>query len=136
MADLSVAVKRVVNAPIERVFKAWTEPGQMEKWYGPEGMTTTDTASDNRVGGKYRFTMKSPRQEFKQAGEYLEFDEPNKIVFTWGDKTKVSVEFRKVNDNSTEVSLLHTGFADEASLGTHDQGWNSTFNKLAEYFAN
>lgn len=136
MGDLSVTVTRVVKAPIDRVFKAWTDPAQMEQWYGPEGMATVDAASNNRVGGKYRFTMKSDSQEFKQAGEYLEFDEPNKIVFTWGDKTRVSVEFKQVGDNSTEVSLLHTGFADKQSLGMHDQGWNSTFNKLAEHFAN
>lgn len=136
MSDLTVTVTRVIKAPIERVFQVWTEPQQMEQLYGPEDTETTDAASDNRVGGKYRFTMKVNGQEFKISGEYLEFDEPNKLVFTWGENTTVSIEFKKLDDNTTEVSLIHSGFDSEQSRDQHEQGWKSTLNKLVKHLTN
>lgn len=136
MAELIVEVKRVINAPIEKVFSAWVEPEQMKQWYSPEGMTTPDATSENRKGGKYTVLMKMGDQEFPMHGEYLEFDEPNKLVFTWNQADSiVAVNFKKLDEDKTEVVLRHTGFADEQSRIQHDDGWVGTFNKLEKYFS-
>ncbi len=144
MADLVVEVKRVINASIEEVFKAWTEPEQMKQWYSPEGMTTPEAASDNKKGGKYHVQMKMGEQKFDMHGKYLEYEEPNpstssgqaKLVFTWNhDDSVVRVDFKKLDDNKTEVALKHTGFANEQSRAQHDEGWVGTFNKLGKFFS-
>ncbi|HSX18482.1 MAG TPA: SRPBCC domain-containing protein [Candidatus Saccharimonadales bacterium] len=135
MAELTVEVKRVINAPIDKVFRAWTEPKQMKQWYSPEGMTTPEASSENHKGGKYHVQMKMGDQIIDMDGEYLEFSEPNKLVFTWGHgSTTVSVDFKKVDENKTEVALKHTGFVDEESRAQHDDGWVGTFNKLEKFF--
>ncbi len=136
MAELSVELKRVINAPIEKVFRAWVTPAQMKQWYSPEGMTTPAASSDAEAGGKYMVTMKMGEQKFDMAGKYLEFDEPNKLVFTWNhDDSVVSVHFKKVDEGRTELTLKHTGFANEKSRGEHDEGWKGTLNKLEKYLA-
>lgn len=132
---LKVSVKRTINAPVADVFKAWVDPEIMKQWYSPAGMSTTKTKSDPTVGGKYEVTMAMGDQEFNNSGKYLEIDEPNKLVFTWNkDDSIVTVLFTEVEDGKTEVSLTHTGFADEASQKQHEQGWIGCLESLqAQY---
>ena len=135
MQDLSVEVSKVINAPIEKVFKAWIDPAQMSQWYHPEGMTTTDVANNAVKDGKYTFVMKWGDKTFPHKGKYLEVDEPNRLVFTWNDeKSTVAIDFTQVGDNQTEVRLVHAGFADEQSHGNHSKGWVGTLNNLDKYF--
>ncbi len=136
MAELAVEVKKVINAPIEKVFKAWVEPEQMKQWYSPEGMTTPSASSDAKTGGKYSVAMKMGDQTFNQSGKYLEVDEPNKLVFTWNNESSVvTVDFKKLGDNKTEVALRHSGFSDEQMRDQHDDGWKGTLSKLEKYFS-
>ncbi len=135
MAELVVEVKRVINAPIEKVFKAWVEPEQMKQWYSPEGMTTPAASSDVRVGGAYSVTMKMGDQDHVQTGKYLEINEPNKLVFTWNkDDSVVTVDLKKLDENRTELTLKHVGFVSEESRRQHDDGWVGTINKLEKHF--
>jgi uncharacterized protein YndB with AHSA1/START domain len=136
MAELVVEVKKVINVPIEKAFRAWVEPAEMKQWYSPMGMTTPEASSDARKGGKYAVQMKGETQTFTNSGEYLEFDEPNKLVFTWNDKDSVvTVNFKKIDENKTEVSLHHVGFANEESRAQHNDGWVGVFEKLEKHFA-
>ncbi len=142
MDDKKVVVSRVFNAPIEKVFKAWVDAEQMKKWYSPEGMTTPDAGSEQKKDGRYHVTMHMGEQEFKMQGTYLEYDEPNKLVFTWeasmsedNKPTTVTISFKTVQGNKAEVRLIHSGFADEGSRAQHDQGWIGTFNKLEKYLS-
>ncbi len=135
MAELAVQLKKVINAPIEKVFKAWIEPEQMKQWYSPEGMSTPAATSEARAGGQYTVTMKMGDKTFDMSGKYLEFDEPNRLVFSWNhDDSVVTVDFKKLADDKTEVSLKHTGFANEQSRAQHDDGWVGTLDKLAKHF--
>ena len=60
---LSLEVKRVIKAPRDRVYAAWTDPAQLRTWFGPEGVQTRDLAADVRVGGKYRWDVINPEGE-------------------------------------------------------------------------
>jgi uncharacterized protein YndB with AHSA1/START domain len=136
MAELVVEVKKVVNAPIEKAFKAWVDADEMKQWYSPTGMTTPEASSDARKGGKYRVLMQRGDQKFDNSGEYLEIDEPNKLVFSWNDKDSVvTVDFKKVDENKTEVSLRHVGFASEESRAQHNEGWVGVLEKMEKHFA-
>lgn len=144
MEDISkVILKRIIHAPIDDVFDAWTTPSEMKKWYSPEGMSTTEATSESNKDGKYTVTMKVGETTFQMHGKYIEFDRPYKLVFTWesampkDDKPSiVSVEFKKISENITEVSLTHSGFGSKEDRDQHDVGWNGTINKLEKYIGN
>ena len=59
-ADREIVVSRVIGAPRELVFEAFTEVRHLSQWWGPEGFTTTTRAFDFRVGGVWDFVMHGP----------------------------------------------------------------------------
>ena len=70
-------IERVFDAPRALVFKAWTEPERMVRWFGPQGFTTTVLKADFRPGGDYRFHMRSPEgADHWLQGVYREVVEP------------------------------------------------------------
>src|ERR1700710_1907653 len=76
-----MVVTRVFDAPRELVWKAWTDPKYVMRWWGPKGFTTPVCQMDFRVGGKSLFCMKTPDgQEFWNAVAYHEIVLHEKIV--------------------------------------------------------
>ena len=57
-ADCEIVSSRVINFPIDLVFRAWTEPDHLKNWWGPAGFTNTFYEFDLRVGGRWRFMVK------------------------------------------------------------------------------
>lgn len=55
--DCEIVSARIVNAAIEKVFSAWSDPEHLKNWWGPKGFTNTFHEFDFRVGGKWVFTM-------------------------------------------------------------------------------
>jgi uncharacterized protein YndB with AHSA1/START domain len=80
-----LVVTRIIDAPLELVWKAWTEPEHVMKWWGPRHYTSPSAKIDLREGGKFIFSMRAPQeqggQEHYTAGiykkiiplQYLEF---------------------------------------------------------------
>ncbi|MFB5650605.1 SRPBCC family protein [Leptospira wolffii] len=78
-----LVLERIVDVPRELVWKAWTTPAHILKWFTPAPWTTIDCELDLRAGGIFRTTMKSPEgQEFPNMGSYLEVVENERLVFT------------------------------------------------------
>lgn len=80
-------ISRVFNAPRELVWRAWTEPEIIKKWWGPEGFSAPTIEVDLRVGGKYVFAMQGPEgsewdKVMHSAGIYKEIIPMEKIVVT------------------------------------------------------
>ncbi|MDX1521417.1 MAG: SRPBCC domain-containing protein [Anaerolineae bacterium] len=132
-------VSRVFAAPRSKVFRAWTEPDILRRWWGPKGATTPVIEMDLQVGGRYRFGMKYPdRDIFYVKGVYREVQVPEKLVFTWrwespdmdfGDSL-VTIEFHEQN-GGTEVTLRHEGFPNEEVCRNHEIGWQTFFDNFA-----
>lgn len=129
---------RVFDAPLERVFEAFTEPAELAKWWGPHGFTTPEIHLDLRVGGSYRFTMQPPDGEaFHLSGAFLEIHPPARPSFTfrWDEpdpddrETVVSLSLDSVGGVTT-VSLSQGQFATEGRLELHREGWSDSFDKL------
>ena len=81
---LSLEIKRLIKAPRDRVYAAWTDPAQLKQWFGPEKVQTRDLIADARVGGKFRWDLTNPEGEKMTChGEYRELQPDKKIVFTW-----------------------------------------------------
>ncbi|WP_194763103.1 SRPBCC family protein [Microbacterium sp. UFMG61] len=76
--NLTMTVVADLAAPIERVWDAYTDPRQLERFWGPPGWPATFTAWDHTVGGKANYTMNGPRGE-KASGtwEFLRIDSPH-----------------------------------------------------------
>jgi uncharacterized protein YndB with AHSA1/START domain len=145
--DATLILTRMLNAPQERAFKAWTSPEHIQEWMRPEpGLGVTVASVDLRVGGKYRIQMKTPDGEFFTAvGVFKEVKAPERLVYTWdfekdgsgaefgeveGKESLVTIEFLKRGER-TELVLTHSRFATVESRDNHAQGWG----KLAESFA-
>ena len=133
-------ITRTFDAPRERVFRAWTEPEQLVKWWGPKGCTVPEHSIDVRVGGAWRTTMRSSEgNEHVVAGVYREITPPERLVFTWawetegprGHETVVTIELRE-RDGGTELQLTQELFETETSRDMHNQGWSSCMECLDE----
>ncbi|NJM40137.1 MAG: SRPBCC family protein [Anaerolineae bacterium] len=82
--ELSVTMSREFNAERERVWKVYTDPELIPRWWGPRYLTTTVDKMDLRVGGVWRYIQKDPDgNTFAFNGVYKEIDPPNRLVSTF-----------------------------------------------------
>ena len=80
--DREIVLTRVVDAPRELVFEAWTKPEHAMKWFGPKGFTCTLHEMDVRVGGRWRFDMFAPDGKlYPNRIEYLEIVPNERLVY-------------------------------------------------------
>ena len=76
-------ISRVINAPPEKLFRAWTEPDLIVQWFTPAPWKTVKAETDLRPGGASLIVMRGPDgNEFPNRGVYLEIIKNKKIVFT------------------------------------------------------
>jgi uncharacterized protein YndB with AHSA1/START domain len=142
-ADRTLVIERVFKASPEKVFKAWTNPAILVKWWGPEGFDTPECKMDVRAGGEYRTTMVSPDgKSHTVSGIYREISPPNRLVMTWGweedgqrgHETIIEVTFEPASPG-TKMRLVQSVFESENSRDMHNQGWTSSFNDLERILA-
>ena len=137
MTDLatSLVIRRALNAPVDRVFKAWTDPKLMQRWFCP-GQMTAHVDADPRVGGAYRIEMREASGETHTvAGTYQEIAENARLVFSWrweGSQmeTIVRVDFKASGSNQTDLTIVHSGFDGEDTRDKHNAGWTACLDKL------
>lgn len=83
-----LVVTRIIDAPIEKVWKAWTDPEQVMRWWGPKDYISPACKIDFRVGGKYIFSMRAPKdqggQDYYTAGVYKKIVPMERLLFTQG----------------------------------------------------
>lgn len=80
---LDLVLERVVDVPIELVWKSWTTPELIKRWFAPLPWTTVDCEIDLRPGGLFRTVMRSPEgEEFPNVGCFLEVVENERLVWT------------------------------------------------------
>ena len=101
--ERAVVITRVFDAPRSLVFKAWTDPEHLMRWWGPHGFTISSCKMDLRAGGAWRICMRGPDgHEDRQQGVFREIVEPERLVFTYafeneagkpGHQTIVTVTF-------------------------------------------
>jgi uncharacterized protein YndB with AHSA1/START domain len=80
--DRTIVSSRLIAAPREKVFRAWTEPEHLRQWWGPAGFTNTFQEFDLKPGGHWRFVMHSPNGvDFANHSVFVEMVKPERIVF-------------------------------------------------------
>ncbi len=82
-SDREFVISRMFDAPRALVFKAWTDPNQMARWWGPRTFMNPVCEMDVRPGGAYRIVMRSPEGvNYPIKGVYREIVVPERIVMT------------------------------------------------------
>lgn len=80
-SDREFVATRVFDVPRERLFRAWTDPDQLARWWGPKGFTNTFQEFDPRPGGSWRFVMRGPNGvEHPNENVFVEIAEPERLV--------------------------------------------------------
>ena len=145
-----LVIHRVIDLPIEKVWKALTSSEEFKKWWGPEGFTCPYSQMEARVGGRYLNCMRGPDgKEFWSAGEVKEYVPNKKLVITdhfanekgeyvpasrynmpgnWPIELLITFELEEA-DGATKLVLHHEGIPEEM-YEECKLGWNQSFDKL------
>lgn len=132
----SLTLKRRINASPARVYAAWTDPGQVARWWGPEGAVVLRAEIDLRVGGRFRkITRTLDGEEHEVSGVYRELVPEKKLVFTWAWRTtpqrqSLVTVLLKEEHGGTLLTLIHEQFFDEAARDRHRFGWTGALDSL------
>ena len=136
----SLTLQRHIKAPPASVYRAWTEPAQMMRWWGPSGATSV-AETDMRVGGRFRVVFRTDdAEEHEVSGTYQEVVPDERLVFTWAWRSTpereslVSLRFEG-EAGGTLLTLTHERFFDEAARDGHRAGWTKSLGRLEQLFA-
>lgn len=148
-SDRELVLTRLIDAPREKLFRAWTEPALVKQWFAPLPWTTPEVQLDARAGGSSRFVMRSPEgQDFPNEGVYLEVVKNEKIVFTdaytsaWVPSQKpfftAIITFEDEGGKTRYTARArHWTVADKEAhekMGFHE-GWGQCADQLSELVA-
>jgi uncharacterized protein YndB with AHSA1/START domain len=139
---LELMVSRLIDAPRELVFRAWTQQEHAARWWGPQGFTTVSCQLDATPGGAYRVAMRAPDGKVHiKRGNYREVVAPERLVFSYawedangnpGHEMCITVTFQ-AQDGKTLLTLRQTGFADLPERDSHRGGWTTCVERFAGY---
>lgn len=146
-SNKELVLTRVLNAPRELVFKAWTEEKHMKQWWGPHGYSNPVCELDARVGGAIHIQMEGPTGNHPMSGIFKEIVQPEKLVFTalvpdgkggvvlenlntvtfeaQGNKTKMTLRVEVLQSTDEAVPML-------AGMKV---GWSQSLEKLEALLA-
>jgi uncharacterized protein YndB with AHSA1/START domain len=138
-----VRVTRIIDAPRDQVFRAWTDAEQIRRWWGPGEFTCPEAEVDLRPGGTYRLAMQPTAGDpFIVGGTYREVVPPELLVYTWrwetgpaadGSESLVTVEFFS-RGARTELVITHTDFPDSHGPAPYEMGWGGGLDKFERLF--
>ncbi|MFF5960693.1 SRPBCC family protein [Streptomyces luteogriseus] len=143
-SELSVHMRRVLDASRPAVFRALTDPRELARWWGPDGFTIPSAESDLRPGGAYRIAMRPPEGDpFHLVGEFLRVEPPQRLAYTfrWEDpdpedrETVVTLSLHDIGPARSELILDQGDFASERRRALHEEGWSQGLGKLGELLA-
>ena len=142
-SQVKLVLNKQINAPVEKVYEAWTNPQMIMQWFGPSPeMTAHNAQVDLKVGGEYSIHIKSPEDNSSHnvGGHYEEIVPNKKLVFSWKwedgqETTQVTVEFHNEGDDKTLLTLTHRGFSEQEFADKHTQGWTGCLANLCAQYA-
>lgn len=138
--DREITSTRTFNAPRELVWKMWTEPEHIVKWWGPNGFTTTIHKMDVQPGGEWNFIMHGPDgTDYLNKCTYIEVAPPKLLIYDHvsGPKFRMHARFED-RGNTTEIAIRMLFDSAElrnkvaAEFGAVE-GLNQTLGRLATY---
>lgn len=151
-AQGTLTITRVIDAPRELVWQAWTEAEHLMQWWSPKHYTTPHCKIDLRIGGQYHTAMRSAEgHDVWTTGTYREVDSPSRLVFTdsfadeqgnivdaaelgFGDMPREMLVVVTLEDldGKTRLTLEHRGVPAGAMSDGTAMGWSESFDKLEQ----
>jgi len=138
---LTLVVRRTVRASAARLFEAWTDPGQLRRWWGPPEVACIGAEIDLKVGGHYRIgNAFADGSVLWISGAFERIEPPRLLVYTWcvepagAGLERVTIRFDE-KDGTTDICVIHERIADPAVRASHERGWNGCLDGLAAYAA-
>ncbi len=145
LANRTLTIEKTFNAPIDLVWKAWTQSEHIVKWWAPPGMNINVEVHNFEVGGKWKYNMPMPDgSQFISEGIYKEIIEREKIVTTadfkpMTENVELIATFQSVgNTTKFTFSVIHETEAyckQQEEMGFYN-GWGSAFDRLASSLEN
>lgn len=149
-SDRELVLTRIIDAPREKLFRAWTEAALLKQWFAPLPFTTPVAELDVRPGGANLIVMRDPAgNEYPNRGVYLDIVKNERIVFTdafvkaWEPSEKpfftAILTFEDLGGGKTKYTAraLHWTVADREAhekMGFHE-GWGQCADQLAKLVA-
>ncbi len=135
----SLFIQRLIPAPPERVFDAWTNSDELQKWWGPKDVRCLSAEIDLRLGGQYRIANELPdKTVIWITGEFEVIERPHLLIYTWMIEStspateRVTVQFEKYHQG-TMISLKHELIPTAELCDQHQLGWHSCLSELVDY---
>jgi uncharacterized protein YndB with AHSA1/START domain len=136
---IAFRLRRRFTVPRENVFRAWTDPAVLNRWWCPPGWSPAEIEVDLRVGGAYRIGMRKGESDppVYVYGSFLEVQIPQRLVYTWHwenafeqmPQTRVTVEFVE-SSGTTEVVLIHENLPEIGVCLHHRTGWTAAWERI------
>lgn len=140
-----LVLERVLDAPPEKVFRAYTDPAILSQWFAPKPWRITDAIVEPRPGGRFQFTMHGPEGEvFPNTGVFLEVIPNQRIITTdaftpeWKPSGQpfmaARIEMEPTGDGKTKYTATASHWSEEAmkqheQMGFHE-GWGTVADQL------
>ncbi len=136
----TIVIEENFRASREKVFKAWTKPESLKKWFmADEGVVVQDAMVDLHVDGKYFIQVLFPGFDPSSIhGKFLKVEDSEHLEYTWltevlnGRTTLVSVQFINLEQGS-KIHLSHGEFENEQEMKLHIDGWKGCLSQLHTY---
>ncbi len=136
MTDLTVNLKKTINAPIAKVFDAWLDPAMLTQFILPApNMPNPEVSNEPKEGGRFEIVMHVGDDKLPHTGTYLVLNRPNQLVFSWEsaystDDSTVRLDFTELGESETLVELTHVRFLHEEARSDHEGGWSLILDHL------
>ena len=132
----TLTLRRVIDAPVERVYAAWTDPELLRRWLAPGDASVARAVAEVAVGGRFLIEMRGAEgRRWLVRGVYREVEPHRRLVHTWrwegsDVETLVTVEFEPESADRTRLTLTHSRFAQDEARDEHERGWTGCLDKL------
>ena len=137
----SLALRRRLKAPPEKVYEAWTVPEKMIQWWGASNAASRTAKADVRVGGRFHVGFRGDDGgQHDVSGIFREVVPGRKLAFSWAWRTtperesQVTIDL-KPDGGDTILTLTHEQFFDDKARDDHRQGWSRALDNLEKVFA-
>ena len=139
--EISLTLHRTLDAPIEAVYTAWTDPETMRRWFAPGDLAVARAVAEVEVGGTFLIEMRGQNGESHVTrGVYREVVPNRRLVHTWqwegsDVESLVTVELESASPGTTRLTLTHSRFAQAEARDRHEKGWTGCLAKLEALYA-
>jgi len=140
-SETTLHLVRLIPSPPEALFKLWTEPAQLARWWAPDGFEAQVYALETTPGGRWRIILRRPDgSELAMSGVFVVVEPPRRLAFTWawedatgarGHETEVTVNFEPA-PGGTRLVLVQQRFEGQQARDNHSRGWSTSFDRMTD----